>query len=88
LNWSIKQTVDRDLPEEVRFLQAFDTFSEGLQQIVDMPTAQAELLHKFLVHNDGRLSQKARTKEFAGFEESEIERIESLYASASARNET
>lgn len=78
----VEQTVEHDLPQEVRFLQAFDSFSEGIQQIVDMPTAQVELLHKFLEQNDGRLSQRARTKEFAALDDSEIDRIEALYAEA------
>jgi hypothetical protein len=78
----VEQTVEHDLPQEVRFLQAFDIFSEGVQQIVDMPTAQAELLHKFLDQNDGRLSQRARTKEFAALQDGEVERIEALYANA------
>jgi hypothetical protein len=82
----VEQTVEHDLPQEVRFLQAFDIFSEGVQQIVDMPTAQVELLHKFLDQNDGRLSQRARTKEFAALDDVEVERIEALYADAFERD--
>jgi hypothetical protein len=78
----VEQTVEHDLPQEVRFLQAFDIFSEGVQEIVDMPTAQTELLHKFLDQNDGRLSQRARTKEFAALQDGEVDRIEALYANA------
>ncbi|MBP2449109.1 Fic family protein [Rhizobium leguminosarum] len=82
----VEQTVEHDLPEEVRFLQSFDRFSEGVQQILDMPMAQVELLHKFLEQNDGRLSQRARTKEFAALDEGEVERIEAVYADAFERN--
>ncbi|NTF69994.1 cell filamentation protein Fic [Agrobacterium sp. 13-626] len=82
----VEQTVERDLPQEVRFLQGFDIFSEGVQQIVDMPTAQVELLHKFLDQNDGRLSQRARTKEFTALDDVEVERIEALHADAFARD--
>jgi Fic family protein len=78
----VEQTIEQDLPQEVRFLQAFDTFSEAVQQIVDMPMAQVELLQKFLEQNQGRLSQRARDKEFAALSAAEIERAEALYAKA------
>jgi Fic family protein len=78
----VEQTVVHDLPEEVWFLQAFDTFAEGVQQIIDMPMTQLELLQKFLGQNDGRLSQRARSKEFAALTENETARIEALYQEA------
>lgn len=82
----VAQTVEQDLPNEVRFLQAFDQFAEGVQQIVDMPTAQVELLHKFLAQNEGRLSQRARSKEFEALTPEEIVRAETLYAQAFAED--
>jgi hypothetical protein len=78
----VEQTVVHDLPEEVWFLQAFDAFAEGVQQIIDMPMTQLELLHKFLEQNDGRLSQRARTREFAALSDEETRRIENLYEDA------
>ncbi|VXC84167.1 Fic family protein [Sphingomonas sp. 8AM] len=81
----VEETVEHDLPEEVHFLQAFDRFSEGIQQIVDMPTTHVELLHKFLDQNDGRLSQRARTKEFAALDDGEAMRIEALYGDTFGR---
>lgn len=83
----VEQTVKHNLPQEVRFLQAFDVFSEGIQQIVDMPTAQVELLRKFLDQNNGRLSQRARMKEFTALDDVEVERIEALYADAFERDQ-
>ncbi|WP_257623457.1 hypothetical protein [Rhizobium sp. B21/90] len=52
--------------------------AKKLQDAADM--AQAELLHKFLDQNGGRLSQRARTKEFAALNDTEVEQIEALYA--------
>lgn len=80
----VQQTIERDLPEEVRFLEAFDTFSEAVQQVVDLPAAQVELLRKFLAQNDGTLSQRAREREFSAFKPDEVERIEGIYADAFA----
>lgn len=82
----VEQTVKHDLPQELRFLQAFDLFAAGLQEIIDMPMAQAELLHKFLNQNNGRLSQRARTKEFAALDDTEVEQIETLYANSFEQN--
>lgn len=78
----VEQTVIHDLPQEVWFLQAFDAFAEGIQQIIDMPMANLELLQKFLEQNDGRLSQRARAREFAALTEDETTRIEALYEDA------
>jgi Fic family protein len=81
----VEQTIEHDLPEEVRFLQAFDTFGQAVQQVVDMPMTQVELLHKFLDQNQGRLSQRAQEKEFSALTQDEVDRVEAAYADAFAR---
>ncbi len=78
----VEQTIERDLPDEIRFLEAFDRFSERIQQIVDMPSAQVELLRGFLAQNDGRLSQRGRKKEFAALTDDEVVQVEAIYAAA------
>jgi Fic family protein len=76
----VEQVIEQDMPEEVRFLEAFDAFSERIQQIVDMPASQVELLRGFLAQNDGRLSQRALTREFAALNEDEVAEVERAYA--------
>lgn len=78
----VEQTIVHDLPEEVRFLEAFDRFGDGVQQIVDMPSAQVELLQKFLQQNGGQLSQRARAREFAALTDEETLQVEALYMDA------
>ncbi|WP_242443581.1 Fic family protein [Sphingobium sp. LB126] len=78
----VEQTIVEDLPREVRFLEAFDRFSDGIQQIVDMPDAQVELLQKFLQQNTGQFSQRARSREFAALTDDEAAQIEQLYTDA------
>lgn len=75
----VEQTIEQDLPAEVAFLEAFDRFSLGVQEIVDMPADQVELLQKFLQQNDGRLSQRARAREFAALTADETAQVEQLY---------
>ena len=45
-----------------------------------MPMAQIALLQRFLAQNDGRASQRARTREFAAFTDEETGRIERIFA--------
>jgi Fic family protein len=78
----VEQTIDQDLPQEVAHLQAYDQFSKGVQEIVDMPEQKMDLLHKFLRQNNGQLSKRARTDEFAALTTKEVERVEALYRDA------
>lgn len=75
----VEETVERDLPEEVTYLEGYDRFVERVQQIVDMPAGTVDLLHRFLRQNDGELSRRARTKEFSKLAPDEVERIERAY---------
>jgi len=45
-----------------------------------MPASTIDMLFNFLKQNDGKLSKRAREKEFAALEEKEIEYIEATYA--------
>lgn len=75
----VEQTVDHDLPDEVRFLEAFDRFAAGVKEIVEMPDRQIERLRGFLEQGKGRLSERARGREFAALTEQEAQRVEALY---------
>ena len=48
--------------------------------MIDMPDRLLDLLFRFLHQNGGKLSRRARDKEFAALTEDEITRIEALYA--------
>lgn len=75
----VEQTIEHDLPEEVAYLQAYDRFAHGVQEIADMPAEKIELLHRFLRQENGSLSKRARENEFAALTDKEAERIEALY---------
>ena len=76
----VQQAVERDLPEEVAYLQAYDSFARRVLEVVDMPNRTVDLLHRFLRQNGGVLSKRARTKEFAPLTEEEAAAIERAYA--------
>lgn len=76
----VRKTIEEDLPNETRFLRCYDRFRQDLQMLIDMPDRTVDLLFRFLHQNDGRLSKRAREREFAALSDPEVERIEGLYA--------
>jgi hypothetical protein len=76
----VQETVERDLPAEVAYLEAYDGFVSSVQEMVDMPSRTVDLLHRFLRQNGGRLSKRARSGEFAALTDSEVRRIEEKFA--------
>jgi hypothetical protein len=79
----VASTVRIDLPYEVAFLSAYDRFVEGMADVVDMPSRRIDLLHRFLLQNGGRLSARAREKEFHSFTDDEVARVEALFSESS-----
>lgn len=77
---ALAQTVKEDLPDEVRFLEAFDRFATEVKEIVEMPERHIERLRGVLHQGGGRLSKRARAQEFAALTDDEAQRIEALYA--------
>jgi hypothetical protein len=75
----VEETIERDLPQEVAYLEAYDRFAKGLQDIVDMPQRKVDLLHRFLRQGEGHLSKRARTGEFAPLSDVEVGMVEKLY---------
>lgn len=78
----VEQTIEHDLPEEVRFLEAFDAFSSGVKELVEMPDRQIEQLRVFLAQGQGKLSARARSQEFQALTDAEAVQLEQLYARA------
>lgn len=77
----VEETVTEDLPAEVEYLEGYDEFSRRVQdEVADMPDRLIELLTRFLGRNEGSLSKRARTKEFAELSAEEVRRVEELYA--------
>lgn len=75
----VQRTIEHDLPEEAAFLQRYDNFKARVEAIVEMPASTVDLLFNFLAQNEGVLSKRARTKEFAQLTEGEVGTIEEIY---------
>ncbi len=80
----VQKTIDVDLPEEAAYLENYDRFKAQVEALVEMPASTVDLLFSFLKQNEGRLSKRARDKEFLKLTESEVEQIEAIYASVYA----
>jgi hypothetical protein len=56
----IAETVEKDWPEELRFLLSFDAAFRAVQSVVDMPDTRIHLLVRLLMQNHGQLSGNKR----------------------------
>lgn len=59
----VRQTIERDLPNETSFLRSFDTFRAGIENMVDMPERTRNNLFGFLRQNQGKPSKRALSEE-------------------------
>lgn len=75
----VRETVEEDLPREVRYLESYDRFVGRVQTLFDMPNDRLDLLWRFLQQNGGNLSKRAREKEFAALTDQEGEVIEKMF---------
>ncbi len=76
----VRETITRDLPNEVAYLDGYRRFSDGIRQRFEMPESTVDLMHRFLAQNGGKLSKRARTKEFASLSVDEIKDVENLFS--------
>ncbi|MBM3935248.1 MAG: Fic family protein [SAR202 cluster bacterium] len=83
----VQQTVEEDLPKETDFLRRYDRFRSQVATIVDMPDMTSDLLFRFLRQNDGRLSRRAREREFSALTDAEAGQIEDAYREAWQRSD-
>lgn len=75
----IEETVNKTLPDEVEYLKKYDLLNEFIKNYIDMPDKLVDLLIRFLAQNGGKLSKRAREKEFKKLIDREIQAIEQKY---------
>lgn len=76
----VEQTIDVIIPNEVEYLHKYDTFKYQVEQDIDMPDKTIALLLRFLEQNKGKLSKRAREKEFRMLEDNEVNNLEKLFS--------
>lgn len=75
----IHETITKTLPAEVKFLQQYDKMKTFVNNFIDIPDRTASLLINFLHQNDGKLSKRARKKEFSTLTDEEIKVFENKF---------
>ncbi len=77
----VESTINNIIPQEVRYLQKYDSMKSWLDDRFEMPDKMVALLIRFLEQNNGVISKRASEKEFVALSASEINGIESKYQS-------
>ena len=75
----ILETVNEILPKEIDYLRKYDRIKSFINSYLEMPDNLVDLLINFLYQNQGKLSKRAREKEFAKLTQEETEWIEARY---------
>jgi Fic family protein len=75
----VAETVEQDLPNEVKYLDAYDRFVSWIQTFFDMPNSRLDLLWRFLRQNEGNISKRARAQEFSQLTDDEVGQIEKAF---------
>ncbi len=57
----------------------YDQFRSAVQRTLEMPDRIVFLLYSFLAQNRGKLSKRAREKEFVKLSDTEIVQFENVY---------
>ncbi|MCS5708646.1 Fic family protein [Candidatus Berkiella cookevillensis] len=77
----IQETIEEVLPKEIDYLKKYDEIKNFIDGYLDMPARFVHLLIQFLQQEKGRLSKRAREKEFNKLTQEEISAIESKFQS-------
>lgn len=75
---AIQSTINKDVPEELLFLQRYDELKRDIQSIVDMPNNKVDRMILFLHQNMGKLAARKRNF-YKELSDNEIEQMEQAY---------
>lgn len=73
------QTIEHTIPEEVSYLEKYDLMKDYLDNLFEMPDKLVALIIRFLERGNGKLSERAKSKEFNSLTDEEVVQIEKKY---------
>lgn len=76
----VEETIEEIIPKELDFMEKYDRVSREINSLVDLPNTKLDLLIKLLHQNEGRLSNKRRTRDFNELSDIEIKSIEKMFS--------
>ncbi len=75
----ISETIETELPAELRYLESYDRIRSRMREVVEFPDRHADLLVKLVRQNGGTLSKKKRKlEEFEPLTNEEVATIEQI----------
>ena len=74
----VRETIEKDLPEEINSLKCNDRALNEINSLLDIPDNMAKSLIMFIRQNNNVLSRKRRQKEFSELTDDEVKRIEEI----------
>ena len=75
----VEDTIENIIPQEIDYLQKFDKFKNYIEETFEMPDSMIALLIRFLEQNNGKMSKRAKEKEFSVLLDEEIIEIEKYF---------
>ena len=83
----VEETIEKELPAEILFLQQYDTARRLMRNVVDLPNRHADLFVRLCLQNNGTLSKaKRQFPEYAVLSDKEIAGLEAAVGEAFALN--
>lgn len=78
-----EETIEKELPAEIRFLQQYDVARRRMREVVDLPNRHADLFVRLCLQGNGKLSKaKRQLPEYAVLTDPEIAALETAVAEA------
>lgn len=71
----IDEAIHGQIEQEIEFLLSYDKTKKAMQKIIDMPDNLIDLFIKFVLQNNGRLSQNKQDKYFHSLTDEEITKL-------------
>ncbi|HVT90467.1 MAG TPA: hypothetical protein VHD56_16555 [Tepidisphaeraceae bacterium] len=72
----IRETIEVELVEELRFLVNYDNTKRAIQEIVDMPDRLIDLFIQCCLQNHGKLSKRKHEEFFKMLSDQEVAKME------------
>jgi hypothetical protein len=81
----VEETIEKELPAEILYLQQYDIARKLMREVVDLPNRHADLFVRLCLQNDGALSKgKRQIPEYAVLSDDEIAGLEAAVGEAFA----
>ena len=76
----VEETINRIIPEEIDYLERYDSLKNSINSFIILPDTRVDLLIKYLIQNNGKLSKRRRQKDFDELTEEDFTLIEEYYS--------